>query len=422
MIFARRIRISGQIELKSDLHVGGSDVQFDIDKDGEERRFSAIIRQQDGKPIIPASSLKGVLRSTLGKGAHRTELFGEEHKDGSGRVARLWLDHAVMSEAAADLEDLSDHPAEGGVFRSKHVAIEPATGAAAPNKLYDREMVAAGATFAFEAVWFEEKLDRLAPVFALLRDGCQVGGGVAKGRGRITLAPETLEFFFVTPGKDGQLVESALDRGRVDNFLELLAKTACPRPTLRRVTLTLKGEGPYLSVRTSNTDESGNEMQPLRRAGKPVLWSTSVAGALRARARWLAACKATERVSVDEPDRKRGMQELRTQLTDTERLFGVTGCRGALRVAAIRCVDPGTEIRLSNNGIDRFTGATRNTVLFGKRSYWKPDFEVDLEVEGEHALFDSLLADFGKDDILELGHGSSTGYGWFKVEVSDDGA
>ncbi|MEJ2002524.1 MAG: RAMP superfamily CRISPR-associated protein [Maritimibacter sp.] len=343
MIFGNRISLTCHLVAKSDIHVGAGDTA--IGKDGRE--FSQLVRQGD-MPILPASSLKGVLRAALAERGdpNLASIFGNASNvdERTGQAAHLWLDHAVLMKPAEDLNGLSEHPAEGGVYRAKHVALDPATGAAAENKLFDKEQIAKGAIFRFSAEWFgEDELTVLAPLFAALRDGVQVGAGDSKGQGQIELVPNTLKAT-AHRAEGGKLVPTAYDTKSLVNAIDRQSFETSGRT----ITLTLTAEGPYLSVRKTGREGQGNEMQPLERDGKPVLWTTSLAGALRARARWLAGLKSADDTLVDDRDRKRSAEELK-QLNELERLFGVAGRKAQLRVASITCKNAGSTITLTSN-------------------------------------------------------------------------
>ncbi len=423
MIFGARLTITGKLKTDSDLHIGGSNKEF-VTEDGKQREVAALARWHDGKPFIPASSLKGVLRAALKQaGEDEKAVFGEgsEHERDKGYAARLWLDHAVLETEGAPPSNLSNDTSAPGAFHARHVALDAATGAAMDHKLFTREMVAAGATFGFSATWFgdADKLDTLAPLFAILRDGIVVGAGTSKGNGRASLDPAKITLTRHAPDADGAIVATQHSATALCEAIEALggAGVAC-----RRITLRLAAEGPFLSVRKIGGTDSNNQMLPLRRDDKPLIWTTSLAGALRARARWIVARNATDADHRDDPDRKRRPEELRNQsnLGAIEDLFGVAGRRAKLTVKSVTCENPGNQVKLTSNSIDRLTGATRNQALFTRIAQWQPEFRAELEVAGkdEPALLRQLLDDL-KNDPLELGHGASIGFGWFKVEEID---
>lgn len=416
MIFGQRIQITGTLTLQSDMHIGVSDTG----RDSNEHELSLVARGLDEKPIIPASSLKGALRAGLDVDKAKA-IFGDasEHREGEGHAARLWLDHAWLASYPSGLNGLSAEAPATGIFQAKHVAMDPATGASEEHKLFSREMVAAGSTFCFHADWFPgegEDVTTLAPIFAMLRDGVQIGKGATKGHGWITLDTTTLSLQEYLP-KDGELEKQYV---KATDFCEAIDKIDSTSRASQQITLILQAEGPFLSVREVGGHNRQNELQPLEMDGKPVLWPESLAGALRSRARWLAALADNNGDHKDNPSVNRNREDLADNcLSEVERLFGVTGRKGALTVRAVTCKTSGDRVHFNNNSIDRFTGATRNESLYGKSAFWQPCFEVRLEVDGEHSLLDELLADL-KTQGLELGHGTSIGFGWFTVEIPDD--
>ncbi|HHB81554.1 MAG TPA: hypothetical protein ENK83_07415 [Aliiroseovarius sp.] len=429
MIFGPRILIRGKLHLKTDLHLGGSDARIEAstDKQGNAitREVSPVVRDFSGKPMIPATSLKGVLRHALRSSAQDADgLLGSasDVAKQSGAVASLWLDHAVLERAGADLANLSESGSEGGVYQAKHVALDPATGTAADNKLFEREMVGAGAIFSFEAHYFGDGISALGPVFALLEGGLQFGRGTTKGLGRMVLPRESLTVLRFVADDMGVLgAQDAPDLGV--SLLGAMDQATVPGPQQHQsVTLRLTAEGPFLSVVKIGRGRRNNEMQPLERDGGPALFPTSIAGALRSRARWLAGLDAARDGASpegDSPNTRRDRATLLSAGTEVEQLFGVTGRRGKLTVREVHCTHPGTVVYFANNSIDRLTGAARDQALYGKRAYWQPEFKVTLDVEGDHSLFDRLLDDL-KTNGIELGHGATTGFGWFTVEVPDD--
>jgi hypothetical protein len=91
-------------------------------------------------------------------------------------------------------------------------------------------------------------------------------------------------------------------------------------------------------------------------------------------------------------------------------------------------------VKLTSVSIDRITGASREKFLYSTRAFTAARFDVILAVErlnednesDQAALevFDSLI-DYltAKDsDGLEIGHGTTTGFGWFDVKRMEEAA
>ncbi|OIQ35227.1 MAG: hypothetical protein BM559_01555 [Roseobacter sp. MedPE-SWchi] len=410
MIFGNRFTIQSTLVAKSDLFVGGTDRR--TNDDGHE--VSTIVRWHNGQPVIPASSLKGALRRALmalNEGA-ATTLFGQgsEHANGIGSAATLWIDHSVMSGSV-------DH-----VRTVTHVALDPATGASEDNKLFNREEVASGAEFLFRAEYFGEDLEGLAPVVAVMEQGFQIGGASSKGFGQISLNRESIEIAQLAANAKGVLEATQCDLTQL--FAEL---DQCVRVSENhcKLTLKLRCEGPYMSV----GDIEGNTMTGRHTdSGEPALLQSSIAGALRSRARWLAESLGDRDAEpCDQPNLARDRDALLNGLSEIEQLFGVSGRKAALKIGSVNCTNSGQPIELSSNSIDRLTGAARDTALFVRRAAWQPEFKVDLQVPRDlmgtpesPKLIDHLLANL-RSEGLELGHASSVGFGWFDVGVENHG-
>ena len=172
------IRFSGRLVLESDLHVGNGDV------DGNRAMFA---RDAGGRPVIPGSTLKGALRACLDSKT-ADKLFGTAKDDGTGSMGRVIF---YAAELRPDSVNPGDLPAGGdGVAIATHVAIDRAHGGAEDRKLFQLEIVPAGASFDFDAVALgapEEAGDDIRTALAPLAAGLALGRGVGKGNGRLRL-------------------------------------------------------------------------------------------------------------------------------------------------------------------------------------------------------------------------------------------
>ena len=192
-------------------------------------------------------------------------------------------------------------------------------------------------------------------------------------------------------------------------------------------------------------DESGpNDRQvvmPLTsHDGKPLIWREGLKGALRSRARWIAELnrardpiqfKRSDDIPMDDRNLERALDGRRYPKADdldalsaVERLFGVTGLRGKLEVTDISCTHTGQSQDITSNSLDRVSGGGRDGFLYTERVFWEPTFQAILHVpsllrDDEQKLLVQLL-DSLKSDGLELGHGTSKGYGWCDVTVDND--
>ena len=227
-----RYRFSGEIKLLQGLHIGSGR--------GDDRTDALVIRDAQGKPIIPGSSLRGVLRSSIERvlmGLYKVgatslwacQLYEPDLPDGKFCVGNSV--HKASVEKSREFQKLQEKEngtarvweqlpvalcdscklfGAGTFYASKirftdldmvtgksepvirhGVGIHRDTGTAAGGVKYDKEVVEAGATFRFEAVGenlVENDLALLALGFSALLDGeLALGGSTGRGLGGIQL-------------------------------------------------------------------------------------------------------------------------------------------------------------------------------------------------------------------------------------------
>lgn len=226
--FHNRYIVKGTIVAETPIHIGAGNESIDpVETD------NAVIKDKDGKPYIPGSSLKGALRSWLetflrGSGS---KLVGEKKPclivdkpciDPSDKEIKKWLEE--IKEKYEGKDDADRFVAEeiyrklcpicrvfgSHYFASKitindcrlkdektyietrdRVAIDRDTGTASQGKKYDFEQVAAGTKFDFYMTagnLDEENEKILKIIIKVLESGnFTVGGKTSIGLGRIKL-------------------------------------------------------------------------------------------------------------------------------------------------------------------------------------------------------------------------------------------
>lgn len=435
-----RWTISAIISAQSDLHIGASGEAVFCDGN-VQRRFAAIVRGIDGKPYIPASTIKGVLRHLLDKDIVDRTLgrVPDSRVGDNGTMARLWLRNAFLTKAGKeDTSGLSRHAASKHTYLRNGVALDPASQAAEENKLYTREMIPEKAEFQLDCVWFGEIEDpEFLSVLATLNHGIQAGAGTSSGNGRVKLCLDTLSAEESGVAPDGSTICIPLSKGALASLrLQVVGTTPRFRKAWKAFDLTLCCQGPYLSIRGQQSGDDGRKVvEPLQKSGKPVLWRESLKGALRTRARWIAELqRARSGEAASRPDdmpmddrslevvlggrRSPKVTDLK-QLSAVERLFGVTGLRSKLEVTSLDCRGTPDTQTITSTSLDRISGGGRDGFLFTERVFWQPVFEAEIHVLDDlEPDEEQLLSDLQQSlelDGLELGHGAAKGFGWFDV-------
>lgn len=478
-MFENRTIITGTLHLLSPLHIGTGDTVFHpaVKKNPGDNKpnvqISAIIRDCDNNPILPRSTIKGLLRR-LGEESESADagaikiLFGEikdsnadEDQDqdqeqekkkpkSKGRMGRLLVhggEQTKLGDASAYpysdqrcMEDkippTKDSPLCGaGVFIASQAAIDPALGVAADHKLYHSEMVAPGAVFKLKLVLSHRgKDDDKTAFYALMRilarlthqDGVPCGSGQAEGAGRLRLEEKSRRVEHYVLGADGILkADPQHPFGTALGTYNQAASEAF------KLTCT----GPFLVVDSSHIPKKDDPSIPqiiAQRSGEkgaPLMLPTGLAGVLRARARWLEAremMRAGECGYDADPASKDATRIFNRKgvnfdtMTATERLFGINGFRGLLEITAFE-ITGGEEVPFTSVKLDSFSGAPIDNALFTTRAFVGANLSFSLRVKGrgkyqpndeDTALFTALKNDIETNGLM-LGHGSAKGFGWF---------
>lgn len=433
-MYKNHVEICGALTVLTPLHLGSGEskphpdikTQVAHGKAGEEKpiELSHVQRDGSGKPYIPSTSIKGALRARLAESL-RKDLFGQvddktNETEASGVMGRLWI-YGAEHTSTGPTDNLPHHGKTGleHSFVAARTRIDRESGTAGDHKLFHTELVPAETTFRFHAKWLTNadgealaaELRDVATALAPLTDdnGVALGRGGRQGQGRVRLADVSAK---LAPW-DG-------------DEQPLTLPTVTYRPAGAACHLRLTGDGPYITIDSSTSKRGGkrhdadgeeNTIKPLMDArGNPALPGSSLLGALRTRAAWLAD-------GNDHPDKVFTTQD---DLSPTEQLFGVTGWRGLLEVENITAApcrtQPFTSVKL-----DRFSGAPMDGALFTVEAFVDPVFEVTLRLaprkeapitDDAQKLFEQLLGDI-KAMGLMLGHGGARGFGWFTVTETE---
>lgn len=464
-----RIEISLVLVTNGDIHVGsGHQIQR---PDTEEGEIACCVRHAGGRTHVPGTSLKGALRASLkrnGRSALSEERLGTAmlHEASQGRIGSIWIDGATaIDEPGPSLQGLDTQPdvCAEGVFIKGQTRIARARGAAERHLLYFSERVPSGTRFCCRITGFCDDLARqsqkliedLAGIVAQLgeTEGLPIGRGAARGHSSLLRESWRLEARRLTPFAELER-DTEMEADLVKRFDDGLRQYAPGVSTWKRLRLTC--DGPFISLGppTEELDGEGQTRRvttPLKRNREPVLWPSSLLGALRARAAWLAelarirnpqhclfAPGRPAELTMDDRSLeqalggRRSVQDRRDveRLSSVERLFGVPGWRGLVVVGDVVFRGP---LRgwpcLQQVSIDRFSGGARQGPLFKTETALDPVFEVAYRLEEHQALtdtdrqlFDQLIEDVAPADRsaavepLYLGHGSSKGFGWFTAE------
>jgi len=422
---------------------------------------TAIVRDANGLPAIPGTSLTGVLRHLYASlHGHEGELFGQlaqndSDVDRNSRIQVSWgcvhdsknkpVEGLLLGKTGSQrLNDplLKYLLAEAPILRRRVRMNDKGVADTKQKGLFDRSAVPAGCRFSFEiSLWSEQESDdcweQVRQLFA--HPAMRLGGGTRAGMGNVSCV-NWCESHFDLRNQEDYLNFSRLPSslGEHQGMRPMNLDDTQQTDDWRTISIQLKPEAGWRIGGTSNT--------PLRQSGEkapddlphhePVIcWkhekasieprvavapASSIKGALAHRVAFHANCLQSRwedesRVGEDSPE----VCALFGFAADDEQ--GMAG-RVFIDDAFIHPQgnEPQTHWQM-HTSLDRFTGGVRNHVLFGEEILWQESFELKLLIdERELDEIASKALELTLDDLkqgrLSLGGGSARGHGWFHGE------
>jgi CRISPR/Cas system CSM-associated protein Csm3 (group 7 of RAMP superfamily) len=429
-MFGDRHEIRLSLETATPLHVGtGELAPLGADKDTS---VSTIVRDADGYPYLPATSIKGALRRLAEQHFPDDEgivpLFGRivASSDAPGVMGRLLVRGGGVTGALPDVSHAPFARAidRKGTFVAARTAIDRKTGVADDHKLFHQEMIPPGVCFqiVMTLVRFgpdqpqSDAFDLLKRVLKIVvRDGLVLGRSQADGQGLLKLkGPVTItQCVLNDQGELAQLeveaitAEAASANKRPDEVCRQSFVLLCRAP-FAIVDSSVKGAGKDIAK-----EQVTIQLSAQRLAGnRPLILGSSISGALRARAHWLWRLKVLRDELGDAGEDESPVNEL----------FGTTGRRGLMEIRELS-VSEAAEEKITSLKVDRFTAAPVHGALFTTDSFTGVRLSFDLVLSGRgkavdddvRALWEALIKDI-ENHGLELGHGGNKGFGWFQRE------
>ena len=479
--FRERWRIRGCLVAESPLFIGSGEISHrDTLKNGKQPiDIADCLRDHWGKPVIPATSLKGVMRASLGnlpKDQIINRLFGEDsEKEASGRGGEAEFLDALLALPPKGDTPLPHWDETRQTWVEIINAIDRERGTVAENHLAHRETVAPGSGFAVVITGQFSKPDEDIPLllamletFNRAENPIMLGADTASGKGRMRWELEAVE-----------RIDAAAALAWLDSDDQGMAADAfCPVPNEKLKTLrekaselqlngsggrsfdiTLKFDGPFLvnNPLTKAQVDAEKQLPQQQRSpdarprtneqGEVILPAKSFRGVLRSQGekilrtmldlndeqwqnkaiqKWVEkhiACRPEIANRACKPIKKKDDVE---KLCLACQLFGAPGWRSPLELTDFSLIPGNYEIHTQEFvAIDRFTGGGKDSAKFNARAILYPQFtgrlhldESRLPANWAHGLLALLLRDL-KEGEMRFGWGAaSKGYGWCTADIS----
>lgn len=355
----KRYVLKGTVRLQSPLLIGG----------GEDNGFIDIniIRDSNGNPIIPGTSLAGVLLSMSGE-KHKI-FFGDMKKTQS----MLSIDDITLEKCDITLRD--------------GVKINHETGVAEDKAKFDYEAVERGAKGGFNIVltirkqfkdYAEDADNFMKGLAATLEDGIFVGAHTTKGFGKIKAEGICLNVYDYSKIADIKAWLLDKDCGTITEFDRNVKNNEEDSFSVEAEFLLNNS----LIVRTSRYDETYSDVYgdlekiasvQLLSNGNYVIPGSSIRGVICQRAKEIM--KMSGKSGYEE-----ALKSLLGFASENKKEKGYSGKKSRLVVEECYISRSNGSVRhfkQTRNRIDRFTGGTINSALMQNIPVWKKSANAD---------------------------------------------
>ena len=408
---------------------------------------SPVVRDLNGLPFIPGSSLAGVLRHALGIADNEKNIFGH-HDDKGGEGSRLSVTDAVMIGAAGKAMDgLQPGIDWKGEFYKhfvdlpirQHVRIGD-KGSAENGGKFDNEVVLRGTRFVFEMELVSDTAGE--PMFSnalrQLQDSAfRVGSGTRCGLGKVkvvSLKRRALNLS-IRNDLDAYLRKSSCLADSFDGADEELS--VATDSAWNKYVLKLKPLD-FFSFGSGHGDDDVDDVPvtesvvtwkngiPSVETGRTLIPATSVKGALAHRTAYhynkLCGLFAGDNSKAKTGDDNPAVAAIFGKAGDGASADGIS--RGNILLSDVHAPKVKDKV-LTHVKIDRFTGGTMRGALFDEKVLYGRGQEYTLEIlvakdalrgENVREAFEASLHDVC-DGLLPLGGGVNRGNGIFTGEL-----
>jgi len=320
-----------------------------------EKSDKDVILDSRGQPVIPATSIAGVLRSLA---SNKDALFGclEDKKNG-----KLQQDsQLIFYDAALDT---------GSAIVARDCVALDQYKVAKPGAKFDFQAVETGAKFVGYAEAHNE--DAKAELEKLLSNALSFGAKTTRGYGKVELKYQCKEF---QSSELKEWLEFDLFDWSDEDWFDVITQV---NPDVISLTLQLEQRG-GLSIRQYLTDmaqddadkEKGADYGPVSlRDGTPVIPGTSWAGMFKHRMKTI--------LGVDLPDDVFGFVLTDEKAKEAKKREERT-CQKSKIAFSESQITNGTPKLLTRNMIDRFTNGTKDGALYTELTVYNGTTELEI--------------------------------------------
>lgn len=380
-----------------------------------------VLRNVFGMPFIPGTTIAGMLREMAGNDAD--QLFGKALKEDQGNISSLYVYDAETT--LKKVEDVRWSKRDNVALDQYKTALD--------QKKFDYEVIEPDIDFIGlieinKNVPVETKNKADALLRRLAARGCSFGAKKSRGMGRMNVTLKQILFDLSKEDENKRWLDfDPFDKEgwKEIKLLEGVAPTDCDVMTLK-IGLRLKGG---ISIRVYTTDLEDMDYRTLRyqKDEKAVLVpGTTWAGAFRARVREFIPEKeltALFGAVIEKTKDQKQPDENAAKANGQKAKKEPTAWRSQISFSETR-IERGSFKKITRNAIDRFSGKTKDTALYGEETYYGGEgtLTITLPRGEEYALarqaIGAAIADL-HHGFLSVGGLTAVGRGLFEIRKGE---
>ena len=431
------------VEAKTPLAIASGDKDLLTD--------SVVMTDINGLPMIPASSIAGVLRNACGWKRDEDCILG--FQKGTGAGAQVLFSDAIMigkeGEAVDGIQSIDYTDEFYSHFRAlpirQHVRIND-KGTADNGGKFDGQVAYKGCRFCFEMEYLSSRDSNKDNQFALLisqlgKDTLRIGGGTRNGFGELSVVSmKEARYDLETQEGLEHYLGHSVALYKEDTYMKEKPLERTTDKAWQSYTLHLKPTDFFLFGSGMGDDEA--DMTPVSEAcivwenNKPkftedriLIPATSVKGAIAHRTayHWNKLC---DRFADSKDDNHKALTENKNPAV--EAIFGKAGTnakgikRGNILLSDMLIAQKKQDKIINHVAIDRFTGGSIDGALFTEKVTNGKEMELELHVkilrssiadETIRQALERALQDIA-DGLLPLGGGVNRGNGMFEGSLT----
>ncbi len=429
-----------KVEATTPLFVGSGGASLTID--------SLVMKDHNGLPMIPGTSLTGVLRHVLedfpSDDINWKDVFGFQGKENEGLGSRLIISNASLVLNEGKVAEGISNEIPSNIQRKfeslptrQHVRITH-KGVAADKGLFDNEVVYAGARFIFEVELkgTEKDINSWNKLIEKIKSSSfRIGQGTRSGYGNLKVIGINEQQFNL---KDENDFQEYLDYHPSFNAYEIanLEEVNTQNEESADYSLILKPDDFFIFSEGFGDAEVDNkpvteevivyENGEINFVEKTLIPASSIKGAIAHRVAYhynklngFFADKINDQVKKYIEENNQAVATIfgkKGEVVDNEN----TGQRGILIIDDLYYDDIDNEKIFNHVAIDRFTGGGIDGALFSEKVSHKKNGTIDLKINLSEAIDDDKIKEALEESLkdickglLPLGGMTTKGHGMF---------